>query len=188
MSSEDFRHYLRIFATTHDPKAHEEALLAMLDPLDLDVEYHAMKQEGGMRKVLEVFQGFAEVPVDEYIGEFERSSLTHVGNLTKEYFSRKEFHSFAQMVFVLTLESLLEHYSLLEGVEITDRHIADLYAQIAEDIYIQTFLLEHMSHHEYFTWQRDIEIIEQSLIAMTVCFSDIYGYLSEQEQDEEYAD
>lgn len=188
MSAEDFRHFLRIFATTHDPKAHEEALLAMLDPLDLDVEYQAMKQDGGLRKVLEVFEGFAEVPADEYIGEFERSSLTHVGQLTKEYFSRREYHAFAQMVFVLTLESLLEHYSLLEGIEITDKHVADLYTQIAEDIYVQTFLLEHMSHPEFFAWQRDREIIEQSLVAMTVCFSDIYGYLSEQEESDDYAD
>lgn len=188
MSAEDFRYFLRIFATTHDPKEHEEALLAMLGPLDLDVEYQSLKQEGGLKKVLEVFEGFAEVPQDEYIGGFERSSLTHVGHLTREYFSRREYHSFAQMVFALTLESLLEHYALLEGLEITDQHVKELYGSIAEDIYIQTFLLEHMSHHDYFMWQRGKEIIEQYLIAMTVCFSDIYGYLSDQESGDEYAD
>lgn len=184
MSSEDFRRYLRIFATTHDVNEHHEAISLLLEPLDLDVEYSSFCKDGGLDKVLDVFEGFAEIPEDEYVGGYERSSLTHVGNMTREYFAKREFLSFAQMVFLMVLESLLEHYEMLEGVEVTAKQIDTLYSQLDHDIYVQTFILEHMAHKDHFAWERDEKILEQSLIALTVCFSDIFAYLGESDEEE----
>lgn len=185
MSADDFRRYIRLFATTKDPQEHHDVIMEILNPLDLEIEYLKLKSEGGLAKVEEVFRSFAEVPHDEMIGELERSSLKQVGQLTGEYFTAKNFKAFAQMAFVITLESMLEFYDLLEDVQVNDKHIAHLYKHIADEIYVQMFILEHMAHEDHFDWNRDIQILEQSLIALTVCFSDIYGFLSEREEEEE---
>jgi hypothetical protein len=184
MSTEDFKRYLRVFANTHDVREHHEAVSLLLAPLDLDVEYSSFRRDGGLDKVLDVFEAFADIPEDEYVGGYERSSLNHVGVMTREYFAKKEYLSFAQMVFLMVLESLLEHYEMLEGVEVTEERIENLYGRLDQDIYVQTFILEHMSHKDHFVWERDEKILEQSLIVLTLCFLDIFAYLSESDEEE----
>lgn len=190
MELNEFRDYLRIFTTTHDAELHKTALLQMLDPLDLDIEYKKLNQEGGLDRVMTIFSSFSDINDDELVTEYERKSLEQVGALTKEYFAKEAYSSFAKMVFALTLESFGEKYDLgVEDEELTEVKIEDIYNIIPSEIYLQTFLLESMSDETAFNWNRSPIIIEQSLLALTVCFSDIYAFLTEEDDYmEEIAD
>ncbi len=186
MELHEFRDYLRIFTTTHEPTLHKSAILKMLDPLDLDIEYKKLNSEGGLERVMDIFSSFSDTSEDDMVTEYERKSLEQVGALTREYFSQKAYSSFAKMVFALTLESFAEKYDLgLDEDRLTEIHAEDIYNSIPSEIYLQTFLLESMSDETTFNWNRDSTIIEQSLLALTVCFSDIYAYLTEEEEYEE---
>ncbi|MDQ3098624.1 MAG: hypothetical protein M3Q44_02665 [bacterium] len=190
MELHEFRDYLRIFTTTHDANLHKTAILQMLDPLDLDIEYKKLNQDGGLNRVMDIFASFSEIEDDDLVTEYERKSLEQVGALTREYFKQKAYSSFAKMVFALTLESFAEKYDLgLDEDQLTEVRVEDVYNTIPSEIYLQTFLLESMSDESAFNWNRDTVIIEQSLLALTVCFSDIYAFLTEDDEyEEEVAD
>lgn len=190
MELHEFRDYLRIFTTTHDSVMHKDAILRMLDPLDLDIEYKKLDQNGGLERVKSIFASFSEIEEGDLVTEYERKSLEQVGTLTKEYFDQKAYSSFAKMVFALTLESFSEKYDLgLDEDRLSEVRVEDIYDNIPSEIYLQTFMLESMSDDSSFNWNRDEVIIEQSLLALTVCFSDIYVFLSEEDDyDEDLAD
>ncbi len=190
MELNEFRDYLRVFTTTHDAEMHKTAILRMLDPLDLDIEYKKLNLEGGLNRVMDIFSSFSDTSEDDLVTEYERKSLEQVGILTREYFTKKAYSSFAKMVFALTIESFAEKYDLgLVDEQLTEVQIEDIYNTIPSEIYLQTFLLESMSDDSAFNWNRDAVIIEQSLLALTVCFSDIYAFLTEEDDyEDEIAD
>jgi hypothetical protein len=182
MKPDVFRQQLRVFTSTNDPLEQENAIVSMLDPLDLDIEYKKLASEGGMRRVLEIFTSFTDTADDELINEYDKKSLEQVGQLSTEYLAKGAYAAFAQMVFSLTAESLTEYYPDLTPGS------THFYRYIPDEIYLQTFLLDTMANVSSFDWERDIKIVEQSLMVMTVCFSDIYSFLTEEDEDEEIAD
>jgi hypothetical protein len=189
MSVDEFRLALRNFASSHDVDEHHAAAKSILESLDLDLEYEAIRSEGGRDRAKEVFMSFAEVGDEELVGQYERQSLLEVSRLTSEYFEKHSYDAFARMVFVLTVESLLEFYDQLSEVTVVGEDISELYRVLDEQIYIQMFLLEHMAHGDNFHWGRQMQIVEQSLAALTVCFTDIYNFLgSKDDMDESYED
>lgn len=182
---ESFKHQLQVFTSSYDPDEQYQAIIAMLDPLDLDIEYKKLASEGGLARVLDIFSSFSDTSDDELINDYDKKSLEQVGLLSRDYFAREEYSSFAQMVFALILESFSDYYGLEEGTEVNRSLI---YAKISDEIYLQTFLLDTMADLSKFDWNRDRRVIEQSLMVLTVCFSDIYSFLTEEDDDDEMAD
>ena len=182
MSSKEFRDLIRDFTATVDPDQHEQAIISMLDPLDLDIEYRKLSREGGLDRIYAIFTSFADVEDDEMLSDYERKRLEQVGSLTELYFSQKAYSSFALMIYQLLLESVVEKYDF--GVEdVTHLQSEAMYTTLPEEIQLQTFLLESMSNPNLFNWDRNDKIIMQSLLVLTVCFSDVYSFLTEDEED-----
>lgn len=182
MSSQEFRDLVRVFMTTLDPVQHSQAIITLLDPLDLDIEYKKISKEGGFERVQSIFASFAEVEEDEMLTEYERKRLEQVGSLTDLYFAQRAYPSFALMIYQLLLESFMEKYDF--GVEsVGELHDEVLYEALPEEIQLQTFLLESMSNPSLFNWDRDEEVIIQSLLVLTVCFSDVYSFLTEDDDE-----
>jgi hypothetical protein len=155
----------------------------------LDIEYRKLRSEGGIERVLNIFSSFASTEDDELVSDYEKKSLEQVGVLTQQYFSEGKFLSFAQMVLAMTVESLAEKYGLLDDDDLTEIGIEHVYPYLPLEIYLQTFLLENMADERKFDWHRDERIIEQSLIVLTVSFSDIYDFIATDEiSEEEVAD
>ncbi len=188
MSSDDFRNYLRVFTSSHDATEHEKVIVAMLDSLDLDLEYKKMKREGGLSRILSIFSSFSDTAGEELLNDYELKSLQQVGELTRKYFATGSYDAFAQVIFSLILESYIEYYELDMPLHNDEKIIHAIYAKIPPDIYLQTFLLETLSESTQFNWGRDEVIVVQSLIVLTVCFSDIYAFLTEYDEVEEVAD
>jgi len=187
MELESFRLNIRIFTDTTDSEIHNQAIIDMFDPLDLDLEYKTLASKGNIQKVLDIFSSFSETSDEELFGEYESKRMEQVGVLSQEYFAKKDFSSFSQLIFQLTVESINENYDLgVEDLSLLD--ISKLYEKIPEDIYLQVFLLENMANPSRFNWNRDLNIIAQSLFALTVCFSDIYAFLSDDADEEFLAD
>lgn len=182
MSSQEFRDLVRVFTSTSDPVQHEQAILVMMDPLDLDIEYKKLSREGGLDRVQTIFSSFADVEDDEMLSEYERKRLEQVGNLTNLYFTQKAYSSFALMIYQLLLESVLEKYDFGIG-DAAQLKSEMLYATLPEEIQLQTFLLESMANPKVFNWNRDEDIVVQSLLLLTVCFSDVYSFLTEDEDE-----
>jgi hypothetical protein len=180
-----FRKNLRIFTTSTDALAQNQAILEMFDSLDLDIEYKKLVAKGDIKRVLDIFSSFSETDDEELVGEYEMTRMEQVGKLSHEFFAKRDFAAFAEMIFQLTLESIGESFDLGD-VEIKKTNINKLYENIPEEIYLQTFLLESMGNKSVFDWNRNDQIIAQSLFTLTVCFSDIYGFLSELDEEEEY--
>jgi hypothetical protein len=185
MDLKEFRDYFRVFTSTRDEELHEKVIVAMLDPLDLDIEYKKLRSEGGIERVLDIFASFADTADDELITDYEKKSLEQVGKLTEQYFAQKNYLAFAEMVLAMTLESLAEKYGVLPEEEMVDIDVELLYRHIPEEVYLQTFLLENMANKKTFDWERSEQIVEQSLIVLTVCFSDIYDFIAYDETVEE---
>lgn len=183
MSSQEFRELIRVFTAAVDPFEHQQAIIAMLDPLDLDIEYKKLSREGGIDRVQSIFSSFADVHDDEMLSDYERKRLEQVGTLTDLYFSQKSYSSFALMIYQLLLESVLEKYDF--GIAGTTQLKSDmLYATLPEEIQLQTFLLESMANSKVFNWNREDDIVVQSLLLLTVCFGDVYSFLTEDEEDD----
>lgn len=182
MSSQQFRDLMRVFTTGDDPVRHGEAIVGMLDPLDLDIEYRKLAHEGGLQRVLDIFTSFAETSDDFMLTEYETSRLKQVGMLTEEYFKKQDYAAFAAMVYQLLLESFLEKYDFNTD-DIAKISSAMLYKTIPEEIQLQTFLLESMADPTIFDWKRDNAILIQAMLVLTVCFSDVYTFLTEDEDD-----
>jgi len=181
MSSQEFRDLVRIFTSTTDPDLQMQAIITMLDPLDLDIEYKKLSREGGLDRVQSIFSSFAEVEDDEMLSEYESKRLDQVGSLTNTYFSQKAYSSFASMIYQLLVESVLEQYDF-GTVDASQVRSEDLYSTLPEEIQLQTFLLESMANPKIFNWDRNDSIVLQSLILLTVCFSDVYSFLTEDDE------
>jgi hypothetical protein len=183
MSSQQFRDCIRVFTTTDNPISHAEAIIQMLDPLDLDIEYKKLAHEGGLKRVLDIFRSFSDVSDELLLTEYESTRLRQVGVLTEEYFGRADYLAFSVMVYQLLLESFLEKYDF-QTEDISGITPAQLYKTIPEEIQLQTFLIESMADSKIFDWNRSQSIIIQSLLVLTVCFSDVYSFLTDDEVDE----
>jgi hypothetical protein len=184
MSSQQFRDFVRIFTTGENPVSHAAAIIEMLDPLDLDIEYRKLAHEGGLQRVLDIFTSFADMSDNFMLTEYETSRLKQVGMLTEEYFKKQDYSAFAAMVHQLLLESFLEKYDF--GTEdISKINSEKLYRIIPEEIQLQTFLLESMADPAIFDWKRSNVILIQSMLVLTVCFSDVYSFLTDDETETE---
>jgi hypothetical protein len=189
MEHTEFRDHFRIFTSTTDPVLHEQVILAFFDPLDLDIEYRKLRKEGGIARVLDIFSSFAALEDDELVSDYEKKSLEQVGVLTVQYFEEGNYLAFAQMVLAMTIESLADKYMPVIDDDLNEIDMDMLYSKIPSEIYLQTFLLENMAEPRQFDWNRDPQIVEQALIALTVIFSDIYDFISAEEiPSEESAD
>ncbi|MDQ3239420.1 MAG: hypothetical protein M3P33_02760 [bacterium] len=188
MKPDDFKIQLGIFTSSGNSTEHNKAIIDMLDPQDLDIEYKKLISEGGVDRILEIFISFSDASSDELINEYEQKSLEQVGELSKKHLLNKEYRAFAQMIFELTLESLSEYYSeeLLDTVLVLNSK--SVYSYITDEIYLQLFLLDTMANDRSFDWGRDQKIIVQSLNVLTICFSDIYSFLIEDDDVDEMAD
>ncbi len=186
MSSQEFRDLIRIFTTDRDPVRQNIAIIQMLDPLDLDIEYKKLAREGDLQRIQDIFSSFADTTEDSLSG-YEEKRLQQVSLLTQEYFSNKAYASFALMIYQLMVESFLERYDFsTEDAAAVTSHM--LYQTLPEEIHLQTFLLESMANPKVFDWNRDDEVVVQSLQVLTVCFSDVYSFLTEEEDDDSVED
>jgi len=182
MRSSEFRTLVNIFTSSNDVDIHRQAIISLLDPLDLDIEFNKLCSKNILLKVRSIFASFAEAEEDVYIPEEEAFRLEQIGRLTCEYFDQQAYDRFAQMIYHVVLETFFEHYDF--GVShISQLNTEILYAVIPEEIQLQTLLLETMASPEIFNWHRSEKIIEHSLLVLTVCFSDIYSFLTENDDD-----
>lgn len=183
MSSQEFRDLVRIFTASDDVNRHHESIIAILDPLDLDIEYKKLVREDGLQRVRDIFSSFADTSEEEMLSEYEKKRLEQVGVLTEQYFEQKAYQSFALMIYQLLLESFFERYDFNGDLGAIPSEV--IYQTLPEEIQLQTFLLESMSNNQVFNWNRREEIIVQSLLVLTICFSDVYSFLTEDEEEEQ---
>lgn len=180
---EKFDKSYKEFLHAENSKVHRKATEYLLSEVELDEEFRdILEQPENVKKFLLSLKEFAEEEEDPK----ERAGMKALGAVLESHYEHREFAELSSALFGLALRHIGEFIHLPEREDFEDLTDFDLYEKrlLPSEIFIQFFLLEILSHGETYNWNRNQEIITQSLACLIVCFGDIYEFLNAEGEED----
>ena len=163
-----------------DPILHKKAIQDLLKKVDMEDAFdELLSEKNGVGHFFLMW---------EMAGKSEKKSadkkgLQRLGELSKEFYSKKEYEKLYELFFNIMFHSLAEFVNLEARDDFEKVIDQDLYEKniIPSEIFFQYFLMESPVKMKGFDWNRNEEIMRQNLACLIVCFGDIHEFFHEED-------
>lgn len=177
-NQDNFNFNFERFTSSIDPKEHKESTRRLLSQIKLEDEFNARLNEGS-KLIKNFFQSFKNASLDTSIPEIERISMVKIGSQATRYIKNNQYHKLADLAFNLVFRNLTDFLQLSKRKDFNKLTFQNLYHKrlLPPEVFFQFFLLETLANEKIYNWNRNKIIVDQSLVCLEVCFSDIYRFL-----------
>lgn len=170
-----------------DPAKHRKAIVALLSNDELDGPFlEFLHEKDGVERFFLSFTHAEDVGIDAQ----EKKSLKKLGKLSKKYFEHKEYVKLCELFYGMAFRNLADilHLQDRDDFETITDHDLITKGILPSEILLPYFLLDAFVQIRDFDWNRGEEVVRQNLACFIVCFTELYAFFNESEEEEDFAD